>query len=281
MAVLDMLKRRQDFTDTENALAEYVLDNVDEVADMSIAQLSAATHTSNAAVVRFCKKIGIDGYRAFRIQLARELERVRTHALDINPDQPFIEGASTRDIMSAVATLSKQAVDQTYGTVSTSSVRTAAQLVRGARHVVVHATGDTRICGIGFSNLLLKLGIICTMGDQYGDYLVVSNTLGPQDVALIITYSGTLLRDIGSSLDVLRARGCKVILITANEQLEGQLAGTDCVILLPRSETRAGRIATYYSQASIRYVLNCIYGEVFARTWHESMEKRDRYASLA
>ena len=277
MAVLEKLRRQHGFTDTEKALADYILAHADLVATMSIGQLAEATYSSNASIVRLCRKAGTDGYRTFRVEVASELERQRAHAFEVNPDQPFVQGTGTRDVMSSIAELSKQAIDATYGAVSSAEIQRAAKLVRQARHVVLHATGDTRISAEGFSNLLLKLGIVCVMGDQLGDHLVVSNFLGPQDVALVITYSGTLLAEADAGIKLLLSRGCRIVTISANEHVGERLAGADCSILLPNTETRGGRIATYFSQECVRYVLNCIYGEIFSRTWAESMEARERY----
>lgn len=36
-------------------------------------------------------------------------------------------------------------------------------------------------------------------------------------------------------------------------------------------------MATYYSQACIRYVLNCIYGECFAQDWQGSEALRESF----
>ena len=100
-------------------------------------------------------------------------------------------------------------------------------------------------------------------------------------MALVITYTGTLLAEANDGIKLLLSRGCRVVVITANEQVGERLSGADCAILLPDMETRGGRIATYYSQECIRYVLNCIYGEIFARTWADSMEARERYKESA
>lgn len=279
MAILDKLNRRQGFTETEQALADYILSHAELMGSMSISQLADATYSSNASIVRFCRKLGVDGYRTFRVEIASELERQRANTMNVNPDQPFVEGAGTRDIMSSIASLSRQAVDDTYAAISSAEIQRAARLVRQARHVVLYATGDTRVSIQGFSNLLLKLGIACIMGDQLGDNLIVSNFLGPQDVAFIVTYTGTLLTEADDGIRLLLSRGCRIVLITANERAAEHLGNADCVTLLPRSETRYGRIATYYSQECIRFALNCIYGEYFSRTWTESMETRERYTS--
>ena len=40
-----------------------------------------------------------------------------------------------------------------------------------------------------------------------------------------------------------------------------------------------GSVATYYSQSSIRFALNCVYGDCFALSWEESMNVVSRLRS--
>lgn len=280
MALLDALRRKQGFTDTEDSLADYILAHTDEVAEMNIGVLSTSAHTSNAAVVRLCRKLGLDGYRDFRITLARELERARSHVFDVNPDKPFIEGTNTRDILSSIAALSRQAIDASYEMMDAADIRKAARLMQGARHIAFYAIGDTAVTVEGFSNLLLKLGIICTNGVQHDDANVVTQILDARDLAIVVTHSGGLVDFYAGTIKTLRERGCKMVLITANQTLESRLAGTDCVILVPEGETRSGRVATFFSQECIRYVLNCIYSEIFALNWQENVDQLDRYAQI-
>lgn len=277
MALLEALRRKNGFTDTEEALADYILTHTDEVAEMNIGVLSASAHTSNAAVVRLCRKLGLEGYRDFRIALARELERARSHVFDVNPDKPFIEGTNTRDILSSIAALSRQAIDASYEMVNAADVRKAARLVRGARHIAYYAVGDSAVTVEGFANLLLKLGIILTNGIQHDDANVVTQMLDARDLAIVVSHSGGLVDFYPNIIKTLRERGCRMVLITANQELESRLAGTDCVILIPKGETRSGRVATFFSQECIRYVLNCIYSEVFALNWQENVSRIDRY----
>lgn len=278
MALLNALKHKSGFTDTEEALADYILEHTDEVAEMNISVLSSSAHTSNAAVVRLCRKMGLDGYRDFRITLARELERARSHVLDVNPDKPFIEGTNTPDILSSIAALSRQAIDASYAMVSASSVRKAARLMQGARRIAFYAIGDTAVTVEGFSNLLLKLGIVCINGIQHDDANVVTQMLDARDLAIVVSHSGGLIDYYPSVIKTLRERGCKMVLITANQEMESRLVGTDCVVMIPEGETRSGRVATFFSQECIRYVLNCIYSEVFALNWQENADRIDRYS---
>ena len=272
MSVLDALGSGKGFTETEKVLVDYVLKHVDDVTSMTIGELSQHTHCSNSAIVRLCRKLGVDGYREFRIELARDLERRRANMLNINPDKPFIEQSSTAEISSSIAALSKQAIDATYANVSMQTIRKAARLLREARYVPYYAIGDSRASVEMFSTLLYKVGIPCTCGFPKGDISVFGNFLDARDTALVVTYSGNVVREHRRILDTLRARGCKLIVITADESIKEQLLGVECFIKLPTGEDDARRIATFYSQECIRFVLNCIYGEIFAADFRENYE---------
>lgn len=75
MTVLEKLEAMQDFTYVEQKIAIYILQNKDEIGDMTISELAAFTYTSNAAIVRMCRKMEMKGYKEFRVQLVRDIER--------------------------------------------------------------------------------------------------------------------------------------------------------------------------------------------------------------
>lgn len=278
MPVLDALNRKHGFTKTEEDIADYVLAHADDVAAMKIGDLSAATYTSNATIVRLCRKLGVEGYRDFRIALASDLERSRNTASDINPDTPFLEGQGTRDIISSVARLSKQAIDQTYVSLSPAELRRAAKLVMGARRVVIFGIGDSEISCEMFANLMLKIGVTCFMANQHGDALAVSGVLGPGDVAILASYSGGIVGQFSTELKLILERGVKAVAVTADEGLRDRLAGVECMLSCPQGESNEGKIATYYAQTCIRFILNCLYGECFAQNYRRNTELQQRFA---
>lgn len=59
-------------SDTERRLAEYVLANPQSVMHMNAKQFAQACGSSPAAVVRFSKRLGFQGFTALKLDLARE-----------------------------------------------------------------------------------------------------------------------------------------------------------------------------------------------------------------
>ena len=272
MNVIDELQQKRDMTDTESAIADCILMHLDDVTQMTIGELSHQAHCSSSAIVRLCHKVGVSGYRELRIELARSLEHARANMFNVNPDRPFIEGSNTADITSSIAALTKQAIEATYASISTTQIRKAARLVLGARRIVYYALGDSMVSAEMFSTLLVKIGITCTSGFLRHDLGAIVQLLDARDLAIVITHSGNLLDSQGRLFDEVRARGVKMLVLTADTSVSQHMMGLDCLVELPQGETRAGRLATFYSQACIRYALNCIYAEAFATNYRENVD---------
>ena len=272
MNALELLANKPNFTDSECFLADYILANVDRVTEMTIGSLAEATHCSSATIVRLCRKLGLEGYRELRIELARELERARMRILQVNPDRPFIEGANTADIVNSIMVLSKQGLEATYKSMSIGSVQRAARLLLGARRIVYYAIGDSRATADAFAQLLYKIGLVCTPGMPKGDFGLMERMLDPRDLALVITYSGNVIDQNQRAFEAFKASTCKKVVITADATLRERLQRVDCMVMLPKGESFNGRLATFYSQECIRYALNCIYAETFAANYRQNLD---------
>ena len=73
MHVRETLQNTRSWSANEQALCDYILKNSIEVIHMNGTQLAQAAAVSTSCVYRFCHKLGFEGFSAFRIQLASEL----------------------------------------------------------------------------------------------------------------------------------------------------------------------------------------------------------------
>lgn len=269
MAVLDALAAAKGFTDTERTLAAYVLTHADKVVRMRLATLAKESHTSNATVVHLCKKVGSGGYSEFRVDLSQDMERRRNNVSRIDANAPILENQGAPVIMSSIATLTREAVSDCYAFVQHASIERAAKIIGEAHRVITYAIGDTYLTTEVFSNLMAKIGITCISAFNNADVTTMTNVARPDDVGLFVSYSGNLAYDLGMQRETLRRKHCKTVMVTANDELSEGVAGFDCVVVVPCRESTNGRekVATFYSQTCLRYVLECIYGVVFAQSY--------------
>ena len=58
---------------SEAKVASFVLENANDVINMRIVDLAVSAEVSEPTVIRFCRAIGYNGFKAFKLQLAQQL----------------------------------------------------------------------------------------------------------------------------------------------------------------------------------------------------------------
>jgi len=277
MGLIHQLEQKKNFTQAESTIADYILDHREEVSSLSIVELAKQTFSSNATIIRLCRKLGTSGYKDFRLAFVSEYEKYRFEGYSGDVNYPFALRDGPGTIMKSVAEISKEALETCYAAVSPHVLNAAARLISEADHVYIYAKGDTYISSAMFANMLIKIGVHSVMVTQYNEGMTVTYGAGSQDAALFVSYSGKLMSSLGRELEILRRNRCKTIFITSMDAFEG----IDCFISFPRKEDAYNKTAGYYSQMSIRYILNCLYGMIYSFDLQQNRERKDQADRLA
>lgn len=277
MGLIHQLEQKNNFTQAEIAIADYILAHREEVSSLSIVELAKHTFSSNASIIRLCRKLGTSGYKDFRLAFVSEHEKHRFEGYSGDVNYPFALQDGPGTIMKSVAEISKEALETCYASISPHVLNMAARLMSEADHVYIYANGDTYISAAMFANMLIKIGIHSVMVMQYNEGMTVTYGAKSRDVALFVSYSGKLMGSLGKELEILRRNRCKTIFITSLDTFEG----IDCLISFPRKEDAYNKTAGYYSQMSIRYILNCLYGMIYSFDLQQNRERKDQADRLA
>lgn len=274
MSILASLQARQGFTESDNKLADFVMAHPDDVSSLTVDALARESFTSAATVVRFCRKVGCDGYRDFCVRLTAEIERDRMGRRGVDTNAPFTEGEGVPSVMSSIASLHKDAVDTCHRAVSPSVIYGAARTIYRADRLFYLALGKSALLTECFAGELAKIGKLALSIERSGDWSTVASLITHDDACLVVSYSGYALRNSFMHALELKNRGCKTILITGSEGAVAD-AGFDHSILIPQSENGWGKVSSFYSLAALRYVLDCLYGAVYSFSYAESKSRRD------
>ena len=86
--ILDKLMMLADFTDVVKSIAAYLMKNGLDVKNMSIQSLARATFSSPSTITRFCRKLGLDGYKKFQILFYSEYDALADQGV-VDANYPF------------------------------------------------------------------------------------------------------------------------------------------------------------------------------------------------
>ena len=167
MSILSKLSRQENFTESEKNIVRYLLEHKDEMSNLTISKVTQDTFTSNASIMRLCKKLEVRGYRELRLQIIKESERQRQEGKPVDMDFPLGEGDSIDDITGAISDLIGETLQTMKGLSLAPALGRIAAWMREAPHVYYYAAGDTLLTVQGFANRLMKLGIRAMDADEH------------------------------------------------------------------------------------------------------------------
>lgn len=140
-----------------------------------------------------------------------------------------------------------------------SELKRATDMIGNAKNLYYEASGDTLLTVKTFANRLMKLSIHAIYADENRELEARIKRMRPGDILLCASYSGKSLPS-EAQLSRLKRRQVKTPLITSRKDISGY----DPVIRFPdREHLYDGKIATFYSQTAIAYLLNCIFAILY------------------
>ena len=144
-------------TPVEAEISAYILEHLDRIPQLSIADLAAGTSTSKSAVHRFCKKIGFDGFNDLKVAAARDLAEARSTArIDVN--YPFGETDGPQPIAQKLAKLYESAIQDTFRQMDFIQVQRVARVLNKASGIDIYTHAHNMNVAENFQDKMLTIG---------------------------------------------------------------------------------------------------------------------------
>jgi DNA-binding MurR/RpiR family transcriptional regulator len=256
------------FSAPELRCANAILDFPELVSHESITEFAGRAQTSQATVVRFCKKVGFTGYPNLRLALAATLgfragSSVSKGLLEFG----ITQGDTTTSLVEKIANSCAETIRLTSGRIDIQVIEDLLDALRKANLIASFGAGAS---GLVASDLRLKfnrIGKPCLYWSDNHTALNSIATLSDGDLLFIISHSGETPESIAVATE-FQARGIKVVVITNSST--STLAHLADFTLLTHAERNIVRIGATVSRIAQLYVVDCIAVAWAQRTWELS-----------
>lgn len=194
----------------EQKVASYVLEHLPEVIYQSITELADICEVGESTVIRFCRSIGFKGYHEFKLVASRDVASPTESDLhgDITPED------SLSAIVQKLTRANMEVISHTAEILNIEALKGAIDAVVKAHRVHFYGVGASGFTAEDAKYKFLRIGILCDAYDDSHLQAMAAATLGPQDVAVGISQTGSTL-DVIHSLEVAKKHGAKIICITS------------------------------------------------------------------
>ena len=260
-------------TDTRHAIGAFVLQERAHLADYTIADIAEATFSSKPSVTRFAKALGYDGWRDFIREFVREGAFERQHAADVDVNFPFTAQDSDARILENIGNLMAESVAATYAQLDRGMLAMAVRHLQRAERIWVFGRTPNHYYGESFCRKLLAIGKQATAVSP-GDMGIVARSLGPDDCAIVISYSGNNA-DANPMAQVGAMISNRVRLIALTSGGNNYLRKTiPCVLTIASRERLYTKIANFSTEESVSYLLNVLFSCYFARDYEKNLQTK-------
>ena len=248
--------RIDSLSESERKVAEYVVREPRKTLHFNVSELARQSGSSQAAVVRFCKRIGLGSFNNFKLRLARDVFRDSDERF--MPDLDLESEASPQRVIRSVIAHSQRGLSLLGSVLDPQSVAAAADAILAAGMTALFGVGASGVVAYDFLQKLLRVGLSSTYTADTDLQVTAASMLKPSDVAFVISYSGENLAMCEASRQA-RGRGAKVITLTMDSPNTVRSLA-DIGLLVPASEHiyRKGAVTSRINQLTVVDILYSI-----------------------
>lgn len=242
----------------ERKVADYVLSQHTQVQFMSITQLADECNVAEATVSRFCRSLGLKGFNAFKLEMARH---VATSNAGLAPI-PQVNSDTLIGRCQEAARLSRDAIQQTVEMSNPQDIEKAVSLFESAGKVICMGAGGSMIIAKELAHLFSTVSSKFFAVSDSHMQMSAAATMDLNDVIVLFSYSGATHSGI-AVLELAKARGISTILVTRfPKSPAAQLAD---VVLLCGSTESPFQFGSVPAKVAQLVLMDMLFQEYFRR----------------
>ena len=252
-ALLALRERSESFSNAERGVAQRILENPQLVVDLSVHELARETFSSPSTIVRLCNHTGFGGYKEFRKAVSYEmaLREQRQHS----EHKEIARSDSLEEIIEKITYLNILSLEETKQMLDVQVLRSCLEQLRRAKTIYLFGLGAS-LCAAKDAYLkFLRLNKLCIINEDWHSQLLQARNATPEDVALVISYSGATV-EIIECMQTLKENKTPIIAITrCVESPVSQLADYKLYTSAAESIFRSGAMSSRMSQLNVVDIL--------------------------
>lgn len=265
-----ILSLKENMTQKENEIAEYILKNMNEILKMTSAELAIKIGVGQSSIIKFIKKIGFNRYGEFKIQLSKELENEKIYKVkEIIHSQIYVDD-SLENIATKTLNEVNRALERTVGNIDYNYFENIIEIIRKSKKILIIGSGMSSIVARDLEMKFMKIKIEAIHYESPHMQLMKLATMDSEDLVIAISHRGET-EDVIDVVKKAKKKNIKIVSITSIEKnTVASLSDYNLKIISDENIFRSSAISSRMAQL----ILNDI---IFLRLTQEDYAKTKNY----
>lgn len=246
---------------TERNIIQYILDDPEQVIHLSIHELATQTYSSSATILRLCRKLGINGYKEFRLMMSSELafrkkntEQAKKQITQMNSLDEITKQVTYRNIAS---------LEDSLPLIDMDTLEKAVNLICSCTSVVFYGIGSSLYVAKDAYLKLLRLDKPCSVNEDWHTQLVQARNMKADQLGIVISYSGQTTEMIECIKAMLENHTPVISITRYGISPVAQMSTYNFYVAPNESLFRSGAMSSRISQLNVIDILYTAYASHF------------------
>ncbi|GAB1439667.1 SIS domain-containing protein [Providencia sp.] len=243
--------------ENQRKIAQFILENPEDVLNLSSQQLAEILDVSQSAIVKFSQKVGVKGYPALKLALSEIIGRQQLN--ESAPHTALHNRIAPDDNLMVVAQKlaieKNNSITETTKRIDFKAFERIVEMVDQAQRVQIVGIGGSGLTAKDLSYKLQKIGITTLVESDHHVQIAAALTLNSADVQIVISFTGKR-KDMLTAANIANKQGARIIAITHDRESPlAQIADYVLESVAEENEWRSSSISSRTAQNTITDLL--------------------------
>ena len=241
----------------EKKIADYILNDTQELFELSISDLADRCGRGAATVVRFARRLDFEGYQAMKLGILKEISETS------EVDREILAEDNCFTIFRKRIAEIDFTLKSTETVLNEQDLETAAKAILKAERIVVFGLGNSAAIATDAAHKFLRLGLNAQACCDNHMQAIIASHLNRKSLAIGISHSGQS-RDIVEALELSKIGSATTMCITNYDT--SPIVKVSDIALFTKSEETKYSILALSSRIAQLAILDAIYTYIVIHT---------------
>ncbi|TYS67535.1 MurR/RpiR family transcriptional regulator [Sutcliffiella horikoshii] len=251
----------------ERNAATFILEHPEEVCTLSVKELADKSNSSQAAIIRLCKKIGLEGYKELKLRIAGDVTSISSNNLEAYHE--FKYNADIPTFMKTITENNIKSLRDTLELLDKEEVTKAVQMLHTAHRIDFYGVAASQLIAQDAQQKFMRINKLCTAYSDSHLQLTSATTMTKGDVAVGISYSGETTQTIEAIREAKKAGALTIAITKYGMNSLKELSDISLSISSMESSIRSAATSSRISQLN---VIDILFTAVAAIDFEQSVE---------
>ncbi len=196
-----------EMTDSEKLIADYILNNPEEIYNLKIEDLSRKLNLSLPTVFRFTRKLGFEGFKDFKVALIKDI------AIGMNIDVSDIGDEGIKATTNSIFEKITGNLKETLSLIKYDDIEKAVDLIISVKRLVFFAVSSSISVAFDSYYKFFRAGFNCFYNIDSYTQRDIATQCTSRDAAVGISFSGETVETV-ESMKIAKKNGAGTISVT-------------------------------------------------------------------